>query len=199
MPGYFCQRTHFCDCCRNMGPFLCGVKGANRFMTVHLHCLVNNLRRISKMSTLPPLEKFLRTPMAWILRTSWCVVGGRRSARTMQRNFINQSETNEQRGFPNIPHRTMAYSGFYEEIWNRFVSCEQDMSTIGIGDCPLAMKWNITKQLCVCVAVHELLTTLLALEMAEQEILEHAPSTQYKLFHIIPQVLFRQSRDVLAS
>jgi len=41
--------------------------------------------------------------------------------------------------------------------------------------------------------VHELLTTLLALEMAEQEILQHAPSAQYKykLFHIIPQVLFR--------
>jgi len=32
---------------------------------------------------------------------------------------------------------------------------------IVIGHCPLAMKQNITKQLCMCVAVYELLTALL--------------------------------------
>ena len=52
------------------------------------------------------------------------------------------------------------------------------------------MKWNITKQLCVCVAVCELLTALLALELAlpEEEILKHVRSTQYqfsRMFKII--------------
>jgi len=28
-----------------------------------LRCIVNNLKRVSKRSTLPPLEKFLRAPM----------------------------------------------------------------------------------------------------------------------------------------
>jgi len=47
--------------------------------------------------------------------------------------------------------------------------------TIALGDCPLAMKRNITEQLCECVAVYELLTALLALELAlpEEEILKH--------------------------
>ena len=31
MPGYRCQRTHFCDCCRNMGPLLDGVEGGKAF------------------------------------------------------------------------------------------------------------------------------------------------------------------------
>jgi len=36
---------------------------------VHLRCIANKLKRISKMSTLPPpLEKFLRTPMTLINR-----------------------------------------------------------------------------------------------------------------------------------
>jgi len=34
-----------------------------RFVNVHLHCIVSNLKRISKISTLSSLEKFLRTPM----------------------------------------------------------------------------------------------------------------------------------------
>jgi len=38
--------------------------------------------------------------------------------------------------------------------------------TVAIGVCPLAMKWNITTQLCMCVAVYDLLTALLALELA---------------------------------
>jgi len=32
--------------------------------------------------------------------------------------------------------------------------------------CPLAIKGNITKQLCMCMAVYKLLTALLALELA---------------------------------
>ena len=42
---------------------LCGVEREKRFVNVHLHFIVNNLKRISKISTLPPLEKFLRAPM----------------------------------------------------------------------------------------------------------------------------------------
>jgi len=37
------------------------------FVNVHLHCIVSNLKSISKFSSLPPLEKFLRTPMGSIL------------------------------------------------------------------------------------------------------------------------------------
>jgi len=41
-----------------------GVERVKRFMNVHLHCIVTNLKRISKTSTLPTtLEKFLRTNM----------------------------------------------------------------------------------------------------------------------------------------
>jgi len=54
------------------------------------------------------------------------------------------------------------------------------------GRCPLAMKQNITKHLCVCVAVYELLTILLALELAlpEKGILKHVYLTQsqFKVF-----------------
>jgi len=35
-----------------------------RFVNVPLHCIVNNLKRISKSSTLHPREKFLWPPMA---------------------------------------------------------------------------------------------------------------------------------------
>jgi len=53
---------------------------------------------------------------------------------------------------------------------------------IMIAHCHLALKRNITKQLCVCVAVYELLTALLALELAlpEEEILKHLCLTQYQ-------------------
>jgi len=54
-------KRRFRDCCRRMGHF-CGVERVKRFVNVHLHCIVSNLKRISKMST-PPLEKFLRTPV----------------------------------------------------------------------------------------------------------------------------------------
>jgi len=44
------------------------------------------------------------------------------------------------------------------------------------------MKRNITKQLCVCMAVYELLAALLALELVlpEEEILKHVRLTQYQ-------------------
>jgi len=44
------------------------------------------------------------------------------------------------------------------------------------------MKQNITKHLCVCLAVYKLLTALLALELAlpEEEIPKHVCSTQYQ-------------------
>jgi len=49
---------------------------------------------------------------------------------------------------------------------------------IAIGDCQLIMKQNITKQLCMCVAMHELLMALLALELAlpEEEIPKYVHS-----------------------
>jgi len=37
-----------------MRHFLCGVERVKRFVNVHLHCIVSNLKMISKMSTLPP-------------------------------------------------------------------------------------------------------------------------------------------------
>jgi len=48
-----------------VGHFLCGVETVKRFVNVHLHCNVSNLKNISNIMTLPPsLEKFLLTPMA---------------------------------------------------------------------------------------------------------------------------------------
>jgi len=49
---------------RFMGHFLCDVETVKRFVNDNLHCNVSNLKKICKLSTLPPLEKFLRTPMA---------------------------------------------------------------------------------------------------------------------------------------
>jgi len=43
--------------CRNIGYFLCGVERVKRFVYVHLRCIVNNLKRISKTLTLPTLGK----------------------------------------------------------------------------------------------------------------------------------------------
>ena len=59
------NEAHFLDCCRNMGHFLCGVKRLKRYVNahLHLHCIVSNLKTKSKMSTCPPLQKFLRTLM----------------------------------------------------------------------------------------------------------------------------------------
>jgi len=43
MPGYCCQRSVFCDCYRNMGHFVCSVESIQRFVNVHLHCIVSNV------------------------------------------------------------------------------------------------------------------------------------------------------------
>ena len=43
IPGYYCQRSVFCDCYRNMGHFLCSIERIKRFVNVHLHCIVSNV------------------------------------------------------------------------------------------------------------------------------------------------------------
>jgi len=48
-----------------MGNFRCGVETGKRFMNVHLHCNVSNLKMISKMSTLPPWKNDYGRP--WLL------------------------------------------------------------------------------------------------------------------------------------
>jgi len=42
-----------------------GVEAVKRFVNVHLHCNVSNLKKISKMSTLPPWTHFCGHP--WLL------------------------------------------------------------------------------------------------------------------------------------
>jgi len=42
-------------------------------VNVHWHCIVSNMERISKISSLPPLEKFLLTP---VLLTCFFQVSG---------------------------------------------------------------------------------------------------------------------------
>ena len=39
-----------------------GVETVNRFVNVHLHCIVSNQKRISKILTLPPWEFFCGSP-----------------------------------------------------------------------------------------------------------------------------------------
>ena len=41
-------KRNFCDCCRNIGHFLCGIERIKRFVNVHVHCIVGNLKRSSK-------------------------------------------------------------------------------------------------------------------------------------------------------
>jgi len=40
------------------GGIFCGAERMKRFVNVNLHCIVSNLKRISKRMTLHPLEKF---------------------------------------------------------------------------------------------------------------------------------------------
>jgi len=40
-----------------------GVERVKRFVNVYLHCIVSNLKRISTISTLPPVKIVLRTSM----------------------------------------------------------------------------------------------------------------------------------------
>jgi len=57
-----------------MGHFLCGVETVKSFVKIRLHYNVSNLKKISKMSTFHPLEKFLLKPMAtFTLSTSFDV------------------------------------------------------------------------------------------------------------------------------
>ena len=46
------NKTHFWDCCHNMGHFRCGVERVKCYVNVHLHCIVSSLKWASKMSTL---------------------------------------------------------------------------------------------------------------------------------------------------
>jgi len=59
----------FCDCYSNVKHFRCGVERVKRGVNVHLHCIASNLKMISKISTLPPLEIFLRKPIPETLVT----------------------------------------------------------------------------------------------------------------------------------
>ena len=46
------------------GYFLCGVEEVKHCVNVNLDCIVNNLKVVKKILTMPPLlEKHLRTPM----------------------------------------------------------------------------------------------------------------------------------------
>jgi len=40
-----------------------GLERVKHFLNVHVHCTISNLKRISKMSRLSPLKKFLQLPM----------------------------------------------------------------------------------------------------------------------------------------
>jgi len=66
-----------------MGNFLCGVETGKLFVNVHLHCNASNLRIISKMSTLPPLGKFLPPPMATLTLSASLPVWANQAKLTM--------------------------------------------------------------------------------------------------------------------
>ena len=53
-----------------MGHFLCGVERVKRLVKVHLHCIVSNLKIISKMSRLPPPGKISADAHAYVVRFS---------------------------------------------------------------------------------------------------------------------------------
>jgi len=55
MPGYCCQRTHFCDCCRNMGIFLYGVERTKAFCECSFELHLQQAEKDKKMLTLLPL------------------------------------------------------------------------------------------------------------------------------------------------
>jgi len=42
---------------------LCAIEIIKRIVNVYLHCIVRSLEMLSKISTLPPLGNFLRTPL----------------------------------------------------------------------------------------------------------------------------------------
>ena len=51
--------------CR-MGHVRYGAKSAKRFVNVHLHCIVSNMERISKISSFPTQESFCGCPCFWL-------------------------------------------------------------------------------------------------------------------------------------
>jgi len=51
----FLRWSAACNCCRNIGHFLCGAERVKRFVYVNLRGVVRNLKQISKMSFLDPL------------------------------------------------------------------------------------------------------------------------------------------------
>jgi len=73
-----------------MGNFLCGAKRVKRFVKVHLHSIVRNLKKDKRnIDVAPPLEKFLRTPMVCgahpIKLIATCLVSGRAIKRKLQK------------------------------------------------------------------------------------------------------------------
>jgi len=53
------NEAHFCDCCHNMGHFLCGAERVKCFVNIHLHCIYSNLEKVRKRLTMSPLEKII--------------------------------------------------------------------------------------------------------------------------------------------
>jgi len=55
-----------------------GIQKVKQFVNLHLHCIVSNLKRISKVSTLLRVEKFLLAPMDALISVeflghkAWC-------------------------------------------------------------------------------------------------------------------------------
>jgi len=47
------MKRNFCDCGCYIGNFLCVVERVKCFVNVHLHCIVRNPKKISKMPTFP--------------------------------------------------------------------------------------------------------------------------------------------------
>jgi len=68
--GHSCLRgSTVCNRCRNIEHFFCSVKRVKRFVYVYLRCIVRNLKRTSKMSTLPPRKNFCGRPCP----APWCL------------------------------------------------------------------------------------------------------------------------------
>jgi len=54
-----------------------GFKMVKCFVKVHFHCIVSNLKRINKISTLPPWKNFYGRPwMHWFRSNSWVIKRG---------------------------------------------------------------------------------------------------------------------------
>jgi len=60
--SFLTTKHNICDCCRSIGYFLCGVDRVKSFTNVYLHCIVRNLKKIRKMSTLPPWKNICGRP-----------------------------------------------------------------------------------------------------------------------------------------